>query len=129
MKVTSPSTVRADFKAKIESDPGFFETGLALHREHPEECPFCTQAVQGPAMAAIDMYVQYFQDEEAREKKRLNKLLGQLDAGITRTRQCSLQHLKEKPVYDELKSYFPSLADKALEDPLELLDDITGHLR
>ena len=128
VKVTSPSTVRADFKAKIESDPGFFETGLTLHSENPEECPFCTQPVQGPAMAAIDMYVQYFQDEEAREKNRLNKLLGQLDAGITRTRQCSLQHLKEKPVYDELKSYFPSLADKALEDPLELLDDITGHL-
>ena len=128
LKVTSPSTVRADFKAKIESDPGFFETGLALHREHPEECPFCTQPVQGTAVAAINIYVQYFQDEEAREKGRLNKFLEQMDAGITKTRQCSLQHLREKSVYDELRAYFPSLADKVLEDPLELLDDITGYL-
>lgn len=127
-KVTSPSTVRSDFKARIESDPGFFETGLALHKEHPEECPFCTQPVQGAAIVAIDMYVQYFQDEEAREKDRLNKLLGQVDAGIAKIRRCSLQHLREKPVYDELRSYFPSLADKALENPLELLDDITGYL-
>ena len=127
-KVTSPSTVRADFKAKIESEPGFFKTGLALHDEHPAECPFCTQPLQGAAIAAIDMYVQYFQDEEAREKSRLNRLLGQIDAGIAITRQCSLQYLKEKPVYDELKSYFPSLADKALEDPLELIGDITEYL-
>ena len=128
VKGTSPSTVRADFKAKIESNPDFFETGLALHKEHPEECPFCTQPVQGTAIAAINMYVQYFQDKEAREKDLLNKLFRQMDTGISKTRQCSLQHLREKPVYDNLRSYFPSLADKALEDPLELLDDITGFL-
>ena len=127
-KVTSPSTVCTDFKAKIETNPGFFETGLALHREHPDECPFCTQPVQGPAIAAINMYVQYFKDEEAQEKDRLNRLIEQLDAGIAKTRQCSLQHLREQPVYDGLRSYFPSLADKALEDPLELLDDVTGYL-
>ena len=128
VKVTSPSTVRADFKAKIESNPGFFEAGLALHKEQPEECPFCTQPLQGSAIAAIDMYVQYFQDEEAREKSFLNKLFRQMDAAITKTQQCSTQHLKEMSVYDELRVYFPSLADTVLEDPLEVLDDITGYL-
>ena len=128
VKVTPPSTVKTDFKAKIEANPGFFETGLALHKEYPEECPFCTQPVQEAALAAINMYVQYFQDEEARQKDSLNKLLGQMDAAIEKTRQASLQHLREKSVYDKLRAYFPSLADKALEDPLELLDDIAGYL-
>lgn len=127
-KVTSPSTVRSDFKAKIESNPGFFEAGLALYKEHPAECPFCTQPVQRAAVAAIDMYVQYFQDEEAREKDFLNKLVGQIDTAIAKTRQCSTQHLREKSVYDKLRAYFPSLEAKVLEDPVELLDDIVGYL-
>ncbi len=127
-KVTSPSTVRADFKAKIESNPGFFKAGLALHEEQPEECPFCTQPMQEAAVAAIDMYVQYFQDEEAREKDFLNKLIRQVDAAIEKTQLCSTRHLREKAVYDELRGYFPSLADKTLDDPLELLDNIVKYL-
>ena len=127
-KVTSPSTVKADFKIKIESNPGFFEAGLTLHIEHPDECPFCTQPMQGAAVAAIDMYVQYFQDEEAREKNFLNKLIKQIDAAITKTQQCSTQHLREKSVYDELRAYFPSLEGQGLDDPLELLDNIVGYL-
>ena len=127
-KVTSPSTVKADFKTKIESNPGFFEAGLALHMEHPDECPFCTQPMQGAAVAAIDMYVQYFQDEEAREKNYLKKLIRQIDAAITKTQQCRTQHLREKSIYDELRAYFPSFAGKGLDDPLELLDNIVGYL-
>ena len=127
-KVTSPSTVRRDFKAKIESNPGFFEAGLALHMERPDECPFCTQPMQRAAVAAIDMYVQYFQDEEAREKDFLNKLIKQIDAAISKTHQCSTQHLREKSVYEKLRAYFPSLVDKGLDDPLEPLDNIVGYL-
>ena len=107
MKVTPPSTVKTDFKAKIEANPGFFETGLALHKEYPEECPFVRSGAGSGRLAAINMYVQYFQDEEARQKDSLNKLLGQMDAaGNEKTRQASLQHLREKSVYDKLRAYF-----------------------
>lgn len=127
-KVTSPSTVRTDFKTKIESNPRFFEAGLTLHSEHPDECPFCTQPMQGAAVAAIDMYIQYFQDQEAKDKDFLNKLIKQVDAAIEKIKQCCTQHLKENSVYDRLRAYFPSFSDKGLDDPHELLDNIVGYM-
>ena len=127
-KVTTPSTVGAKFKDKIETNPDFFEAGLVLYNAHPQECPFCTQPMQEAAVAVVNMYLQYFQDEEAREKDSLNKLVRQLEGEIAKIRQWSTRYLREKTVYDDLRGYFPSFADKKLENPIELIDAMSRYL-
>ena len=127
-KVTSPSTVEAEFKARIETDPGFFEAGLALYNAHPRNCPFCTQPMKETAVAVVNMYLQYFRDEEARERDSLNRLIRHLEEEISTLEKWSAQYLKEKGLYDDLRAYFPSFTDKKLVDPVELLEEMSRQL-
>ena len=129
VKITSPSTVASEFKAKIETDPGFFEAGLALYNEPPNECPFCTQPMEETAIAAVKTYLQYFQDEEAREKKSLNNLIRRLEGKNSKVEQWSIQYLRENKIYDDLRKYFPSFSDKKLVDPVELIDKLSLYLK
>ena len=127
-KVTSPSTVGAEFKARITANPDFFEAGLDLYNADPRECPFCTQPMPEAAVTVVNMYLQYFQDEEARERDSLNKLVRQLEEEISKIGQWTNQYSREKTVYEELKTYFPSFVDRKLENPVELLDKVSRHL-
>ena len=127
-KVTSPSTVEAEFRTRIETDPGFFEAGLALYNVHPRECPFCTQPMKETAVAVVTMYLQYFQDEEARERDSLNRLIRHLEQEIATVEKWSNQYLKEKSLYDNLRAYAPSFMDKKLVDPVESLEELSRQL-
>ena len=127
-KVTSPSTVGAEFKAKIEADPDFFEAGLALYNAQPRECPFCTQPMEEAAVSVVNMYLKYFQDEEARERDSLKKLVRQLEEEIAEIGQWSNPYMRERTAYEDLKAYFPSFVDKKLGDPIGLVDEICRHL-
>ena len=127
-KITSPSTVALEFKRKIETDPHFFATGLKLHGDSPNECPFCTQPLEDMAAAAIDAYRTYFDDEEAREKERLDHIRIDIEGTCQDIKDWKGQYLKEKAAYDDLRSYFPSFADKPLEKLDSLLDDLYSSL-
>ena len=128
VKTTSPSTVASEFKTKIEADPGFFEAGLAFYNQRPNECPFCTQPMQEAAVAAVKIYLQYFQDVEARERESLNNLIRRLKGEISKVEQWSIRYLKENKIYDDLRKYFPSFSDKKLVDPVELIDELSRYL-
>ena len=127
-KITSPSTVMDEFKSKIETDPTFFEAGLALYEKQPSECPFCTQPMQEMALAAVNKYIEYFKDEEAQEKEQLNKLTRRLETELSKVKQWSGEYLRQAAIYEELRGYFPSFSAKKLAAPDELIENIERYL-
>ena len=128
MKVTSPSTVGSDFKTRIETNPDFFKSGLDLLTHDPAKCPFCAQSISEKAASVIDIYVQYFEDAEARERVALNQMIGRLDANGSAIQGWINRYLLEKASFDELKTFFPSYTEKELKDPIEFLNDVSAHL-
>ena len=127
-KITSPSTVMDEFKSKIETDPTFFEAGLALYKKQPSECPFCTQPMQEMALAAVNKYIEYFKDEEAQEKEQLDKLTRRLETELSKVKQWSGEYLRQAVIYEELRGYFPSFSAKKLAAPDELIENIERYL-
>lgn len=111
-KVTSPSVVAETFKAKIATDPAFYERGSAKYQENSSECPFCTQSLSANALQAINAYVDYFNDAEAREKSNLERLMKEVDVAQMSVESWQTRCLFAKESFDDLKRYFPSVRDK-----------------
>ena len=128
-KITSPTSVAMEFKRKLQAEPHFFETGLRLHKSSSKECPFCTQPVQDTATAAINAYRAYFDDEEAREKERMDGIGSDIQGACREIEAWRTRYLQERSAYDELRSYFPSFADKPLIKVEAHLDGLGACLK
>jgi wobble nucleotide-excising tRNase len=94
--------------------------------DDPDHCHFCTQEIQTTALAAIAVYREYFEDDEAALQEAilgLKKELQTLKASISaQSKSC----LKVQAKYNELKVYFPDLATDTLDpvdDSFDLLND------
>jgi hypothetical protein len=127
-RITSPSSIAAQFKDQIRRDPLFFEHGLQLLGTEDSNCPFCTQHLTHTATLAIDAYTKYFNDEEAVHIRLLNRLLNQLQQQINSSEQKRLATLKAKVCFDDLKKYFPSMSDVSPIDLSAPLDRVKEGL-
>lgn len=115
-RITSPSSVSAAIKLKINKHPDFFRTGTAISSEGHGSCPFCEQSLSAPEpKAIIDAYVQYFAGAEEHHKGQLRAVyetLNRIDASVSNLEK---QLLLQKAHYDDLNRYFPSRKDEQLE--------------
>lgn len=127
-RTTSLSTVADDFRQRIERAPEFFQAGVALYDGRPSECPFCTQVLQDAGLTAVAKYVEYFQDEEARERATLGALIQDIQREASNVGGWKADYVRERAKFDQLKRHFPSIADKELADPTEELDKTLGDL-
>ena len=123
-KITSPSTVAAEIKKKIQADPTFFATGLKLFDARSDECPFCTQTLRDLAFEAINAYTRYFDDAEAREKENLSSIVSSIDSTRRELERWTVKYHSEHNKYEKLRGYFPSYSDKQLSDITELVEGI-----
>jgi FtsZ-binding cell division protein ZapB len=126
--ITSPSTIALEFKEKISTDPDFFERGLSKLQNNPASCPFCTQDMGQVAIAAVDAYSKYFDDSEAKETKRVNGKISEVKRDISLLERWGADYLSVESAYNDLKSYFPSLAETTLPDPAQHLEDLKAEL-
>jgi len=127
-KITSPSTIASEFKEKISTDPEFFESGLTKLRNNPSSCPFCTQDMGHVAIAAVDAYTKYFDDSEAKEIKRVDENISGVKRGISALERWGANYLSIESAYNDLKLYFPSLAETILPDPAQHLEGLKTDL-
>lgn len=125
-KTVTPAAIDEKFKQKILADPDFFKIGIKKLSDDPDHCHFCTQEIQATALAAISVYREYFEDEEASLQEviiGLKNILKTLKSSIsTASRNC----LSVQASYNELKIYFPDLTIETLEsveDKFDLLND------
>lgn len=129
-KVTSPSSVAASIKAKIESHHSFFQSGLnIISQEHPTECPFCEQDLTNPEpKAVVDAYLEYFNDAEEKHKAELRRFYGVLNDFDRKMKQLEIELMKQKSRFDDLKSYLPSQKAVDLEGFEESLSSLQGSI-
>ncbi|MEP2092042.1 AAA family ATPase [Roseibium sp.] len=126
--VTSPSSVARTFRDKIASDPSFFEAGLHKHRAAPDNCPFCTQDMGDVAMTAVDAYAKYFDDKEAQEIKRINRMISNLDSVVLGLDTWLSRYLQNARRYDVLKTYFPSCSSSVVPDPSKIVQGLKSDV-
>lgn len=128
-QTTSPSSVANKFKDLIRRDPQFYERGVALSSSDGSSCPFCTQDLNEKAIQAIDAYTNFFGDEEAKHVRLLNQLQTRLTQQDGLIKQKRLQTQTAKVRFDDLKKYFPSLADNSVNDLSAQLDNIQKYIK
>ena len=126
--ITSPSTVAEDLRQRISKDSTFIEKGLSLYNENPSECPFCAQKIGQLAIATISAYAEYFDDREAKERKRIETLLGTLHSARHTVSQWKLDHLANKALFEDLKAYFPSFSEKRIFDSIPAFKNALKYL-
>ena len=112
----SISTVGAEIRAKVKSDPEFFQSGLSRFKANNSECPFCTQPIADVAMSAIEQYERYFRDVEARAIMSLSASRRRLVQLIEETERKSGLSAQAAVSFNKLKVYFQEFSKIELDD-------------
>lgn len=122
--ITSPSSVSATIKTKIEAKHSFIETGIEIMHEHdPHHCPFCEQGLVGkPAAELIDAYVRYFEDEEEKHRKQLRGIDQALNSASMFLQTLKGRIAAQSARFDKLKGYVPSQREVELDLCDETID-------
>jgi hypothetical protein len=110
------SKVAEEFKLKIKQKQEFIESGINLIGEKRVDCPFCEQTLEDSALNLIDQYVEYLNENEAKQIKKANDLFAQLrserkDYGTTY--KTGLKIISE---FNKSKVYIPSIENDFLSD-------------
>lgn len=98
-----------DFKEEMRTKQDFIEKGLAFLDTKDKRCPFCKQVLGVDALALIDKYNEFINNEESQTIKRIRTLVQSVE-----TMRKDLASLKTKNTeainrYNEYKSkYIPS---------------------
>jgi wobble nucleotide-excising tRNase len=125
-KVFSLSSLADKFKDRIKSKQNFIETGLSLITEK-NECPFCEQSLNEPAIELIDTYTAFLQNEEASALKLLNQYKEALRIHLRLIKAYSEEANKRIIKFNEYKTnYIVSQQDVELD--IISLELITNYL-
>ncbi|MGV8856285.1 MAG: AAA family ATPase [Devosia sp.] len=124
--ITSPSSVSADIKQLMNTNPGFFEDGLHMLGEGGDQsCPFCNQSVaHPPARDRIELYLAYFADAEGKHKKELRGAWSDIKNYRGEAAERVTAIAREAVKYEALRKLVPSLRDAVLPDFSRAADEI-----
>ncbi|MGB2579456.1 FtsZ-binding cell division protein ZapB [Elusimicrobium simillimum] len=122
----SKSTISEIVKQRISANSGFYETGLALKIED-SKCPFCEQNLTDAALKVIEIYENYFNDEEAKVLKEIDKFKTLSESLNKSLILLEKNYLVAKTAFDEIKSYLPSYSNVSFPN-VDLLGNIKPSL-
>ena len=114
-KEFSKSKMAEQFKAKIRSKQSFIEEGIGLLGQGKANCPFCEQGLQEKALKLIDLYVQYFADEEARQIKVADQFIKQLLDFQGKAKKLAENVSVLNAEFERYKTYLPSAEGRVLK--------------
>lgn len=105
----SLSTLSESFKKKVKEKQIFIEKGIDLISEDIAECPFCEQKLQDDALALIDKYNKYLNDEEAKTIKLLKGYKTSLQSVNETIEEINISNVKRIHTFNNYKEkYIPS---------------------
>lgn len=118
-RVTSPSSVGDELKAKINRDPDFFRAGVVslAHNKDSASCPFCEQNIEQPhTRLLIDGYIAYFADAEENHKSELRTFYSQIHKLLRDLTLLENGVERQKARFNILKNFLPSRRSQVLAD-------------
>ncbi|PYE96603.1 wobble nucleotide-excising tRNase [Rhizobium sp. PP-F2F-G38] len=116
-RMTSPSSVAEEIKAKIMAHHAFIETGIELVQNGEGRCPFCEQSVEHPpAKDLIASYIAFFSDAEGAHKKALREDWSRVKSLRAAVAACETSYSRNLSRYDSLKKLVPSQKNVTLPD-------------
>ena len=119
----SVSSIAEEFKDKVRAKQLFIEEGVKLLPN--SKCPFCEQAISKDASTLLDQYVNFFNDEEAKNIKKIRGYIDQLNQlKQSFTRFCTEVIAEKSRASDYISKYLPSAGDKLL-DEIDITNIIT----
>lgn len=115
-QITSPASIAADIKEKIDRKHRLIEEGLQiLDAQGLQTCPFCEQDIDGDETSRlIQSYIKYFQDEENRHKRKLEALVLEAHAISDSLNQLFPFYASLELNFEKAKSFLPSQRHKTL---------------
>lgn len=129
-RITSPSSVAEEIKAKIALHPAFVETGVEIIQNGTHEnCPFCEQSIaHPPARDVIAAYMAYFADAEGEHKKALREDWSRIKALRGAVSACETSFSRNSFKYESLKRLVPSQRSVVLPDLSKQVETIDSSL-
>lgn len=120
-----------DFKEEMRTKQDFIEKGLAFLDANNKRCPFCKQVLGMDALALIDKYNEFINNEESQTIKHIRTLVQSVE-----TMRKDLSSLKSKNAeavyhYNEYKTkYIPSCETLSLSSvEIKTIDDLLVELK
>ncbi len=116
-RITSPSSVAEEIKAKITAHHGFIEAGIELMETGEGNCPFCEQSVEHPpAKDLIASYIAFFADAEGTHKQALREDWSRVKSLRAMVAACGTTFSRNLSKYESLKKLVPSQKSVTLPD-------------
>ena len=109
-KTISVSAIGETFKQKILPKVSFIKLGLQLLDEDKSKCPFCESPLKEKS-DLINMYIEYFEQEESKFEENLQNLKIRLKAYLNDINNIENDYSKAKLLFYEQKKYFVDLKD------------------
>lgn len=115
-KAYTLSNFKEDFKSKIKEKQSFVEEGLKLSSKD-NVCPFCERPYDDEALALIDLYTNYLNDQEATTIKQLDIYYKHLSDLIALLKELDKDSDKQIRFYNDYKTkYIVSLENETLAE-------------
>ncbi len=101
-----------EFKKKINSKKDFIEKGIEIYSEDKNQCPFCSQKIEGQeAIGLIEEYEKYLSDEENIILKKLNQEILKIKNLVEELNKFYTSYVERESDFNENKSFFPTFKD------------------
>lgn len=111
----SVSSLAEEFKEKVRTKQHFIEEGVKLLSD--SKCPFCEQAISKDALTLLNQYVDFFNDEEAKNIRKFRDYIGRLNLLKQSFTRFSIEVIAGKSrASDYISKYLPSAGDKLLDE-------------
>lgn len=111
----SVSSLAEEFKEKVRTKQHFIEEGVKLLPD--SKCPFCEQAISKDALTLLEQYVNFFNDEEAKNIRKFRDHIERLKVLKQSFVRFSTEGIAGKSrASDYISKYLPSAGDKLLDE-------------
>lgn len=101
---------------KVQMDHNFYHSGLMKYENFSDgKCPFCNQNLNDYGLYIIDLYKEYFRQEESQIINDIEQNSGAIKNIFKEFSNCMSLYSKMKSLFYEYKEYIPEFKEEKCE--------------